>query len=174
LACKLTIRMMKKHSSIVWGRGKNIGTTDRILKVWFFWIIWIMKQVFRKDKRLICLCMYLIKAIGWNNVNMYTFCFQNVFLVNIYLHASWHPDIIGIFKNFIFHKIDLNKLLQWQYNFMTISTLHSKTIKIFSLKFFIFRCHSLWSLLFLILYRTITLNWILKHLNIYFFANNFL
>ena len=34
---------------------------------------------------------------------MYTFCFQNFFLVNN-LHTSWHPDIISLFKNLIFHK----------------------------------------------------------------------
>ena len=37
--------------------------------------------------------MYLIK-------HMYTFCFQIFFLVNN-LHTSWHPGIIGLFKNFI-------------------------------------------------------------------------
>ena len=39
---------------------------------------------------------------------MYTFCFQNFFLVNN-LHTSWDPDISGLFKNFIFHKIYFKK-----------------------------------------------------------------
>jgi len=50
----------------------------------------------------------------------------------------------------------LRKGVQWQYNFMTISTLHSKNKHIFSLNFFIFRSDSLYSLLYLILYRTIS------------------
>jgi len=127
-----------------------------------------MDQVFRKDKRLTFLCIWLKKMM-----NTYTFCFQHFFLVNN-LRASWHPDIIGLFKYFIFKKIYILILLQWQYNFITISTLHSKNNQIFSLKIFIFRSDSLKSLLFLILYRTISYNCILKHyfLNIYFFASN--
>ena len=99
-------------------------------------------------------------------INVYTFCFQHFFLVNN-LHTSWHPDIISLFKNFIFKKKYKLFLLQWQYNFMTISTLHSKKETDFSLIFFMIRSDSLESLLFLILYRTISFNWILKH-----FLNN--
>ena len=36
-------------------------------------------------------------------MNMYTVCFQIFFLVNN-LHTGWHPDIISLLKNFIFHK----------------------------------------------------------------------
>ena len=111
-------------------------------------------------------------------MNMNTFCFQHFFLVTSNnLHTSCDPDIIGLFKNFIFHKIyKKNVLLQWQYNFMTISSLHYKNIEMFFSK--------LWSLdlipfslffsqYFIELYRTISLNWIFKHfLNIYFIANN--
>jgi len=42
-------------------------------------------------------------------MNMYTFCFQIFFLFNN-LHTSWHPGIIGLYKNFIFYKIYFLKI----------------------------------------------------------------
>jgi len=45
--------------------------------------------------------MYLVEK---NDEYMYTFCFQHFFLV-YNLHTSWHPDIIGLFKKFIFKKM---------------------------------------------------------------------
>jgi len=66
--CKLTILMMKKSTAALYeGLWKNLWKCWQDfegVKIFFL----IMEQVNRKDKWLIFLCMYLIKAFGWEKI----------------------------------------------------------------------------------------------------------
>ena len=102
--------------------------------------------------------MYLKHLVKKNN-ELYIFCFQNFFYLVNNLHTSSHPDIIGLFKNLIFHKI-YKQMFYCSDNIILLQSQHCipRTFR-GSLNFFIFRSASLQSLLFLIHYRNISLNW---------------